>query len=212
MGNDTKRDFDTVADTWDEEPRRVKLAQEITAAVRSEVPLNGEMDALDYGCGSGLVTLGVRPFVRHITGADSSRGMLEVLEKKVRTQGLSNVEACFIDPENPEPLTGSYDLIISSMTLHHVPDVPALLAGFAQILNPGGWLALADLETEDGSFHDNPAGVYHHGFARGFLRDEFTANGLVAVSIVTASTVNKQDQNGNSHSFPVILAVGRKPA
>jgi 2-polyprenyl-3-methyl-5-hydroxy-6-metoxy-1,4-benzoquinol methylase len=212
MHNDDKRNFDIVADTWDEEPRRVKLAEEITAAIRREVPLTCEMEALDYGCGSGLVTLGVRPFVRHITGADSSRGMLDVLEKKVREQGLHNVTPWLIDPEHPEQLTGSYDLIISSMTLHHVQDVPALLTKFVRLLNPMGWLALADLEAEDGSFHDNPTGVHHHGFDKDFLRDKFIENGLIDVSIVTAATDNKLSQDGIKHSYPVILAVGRKPA
>lgn len=212
MHREDKRDFDIVADTWDEEPRRVKLAEEVTAAIRREVPLTRVMEALDYGCGSGLVTLGVRPFVRHITGADSSRGMLDVLEKKVREQGLHNVTTWLIDLENQGPLTGSYDLIISSMTLHHVHDVKELLAKFVRLLNPMGWLALADLEAEDGSFHDNPAGVHHHGFDKVYLRDEFIANGLNDVSLVTAATVDKPSHGGIRHSYPVILAVGRKPA
>lgn len=75
-----------------------------------------------------------------------------------------------------------------------------------------GWLALADLEAEDGSFHDNPTGVHHHGFEKDFLRDKFIENGLIDVSIVTAATVNKSAQDGIKHSYPVILAVGRKPA
>ena len=212
MHNQDKRDFDIVADTWDEEPRRVKLAEEVTAAIRREVPLTREMEVLDYGCGSGLVTLGVRPFVRHITGADSSQGMLDVLDKKVCEQGLHNVSTVLIDLEQLEQLPGRYDLIISSMTLHHVHNVSALLAKLVRFLNPVGWLALADLETEDGSFHENPAGVHHHGFSKDFLHDEFIANGLIDVRIVTAATINRLSQDGISRSYPVILAVGRKPA
>jgi ubiquinone/menaquinone biosynthesis C-methylase UbiE len=212
MPKEDKRDFDIVADTWDEEPRRVKLAEEVSTAMRREVPLTSEMKALDYGCGSGLVTLGVRPFVRHITGADSSRGMLDVLEKKVREQGLNNVKPLLIDLEQLEQVPGSYDLIISSMTLHHVHDVSALITRFVRLLNPMGWLALADLESEDGSFHDNPTGVHHHGFDKDVLRNEFIANGLIDVRIVKAATVNKSSHDGVNHSYPVILAVGRKPA
>jgi hypothetical protein len=75
-----------------------------------------------------------------------------------------------------------------------------------------GWLALADLESEDGSFHDNPTGVHHHGFDKDVLRNEFIANGLIDVRIVKAATVIKSSHDGVSHSYPVILAVGRKPA
>jgi 2-polyprenyl-3-methyl-5-hydroxy-6-metoxy-1,4-benzoquinol methylase len=212
MHNEDKRDFDSVADTWDEEPRRVKLAEEVTAAILREVPITCEMEALDYGCGSGLVTLGVQPFVRQITGADSSRGMLDVLEKKVCEEGLPNVTPWLIDPEHLDQFTGNYDLIISSMTLHHVQDVKALLTKFVHLLNPAGWLALADLESEDGGFHDNPAGVHHHGFDKDFLRDEFIVNGLIDVRVVTAATVSKSAQDGITHNYPVILAVGRKSA
>jgi ubiquinone/menaquinone biosynthesis C-methylase UbiE len=138
--------------------------------------------------------------------------MLEVLEKKVRDQGLKNVTFCLLDLEYMEQLTGSFDLIISSMTLHHVHDVKALLSKFVRLLNPMGWLALADLESEDGSFHDNPAGVHHHGFDKNFLQDEFIANGLIDVKIATAASVIKPARDGIVHDYPVILAVGRKPA
>ena len=52
-----RRDFDAAAAAWDEEPRRVKLAGEIAAAICAKLPLSAEWDALDFGCGTGLVTL-----------------------------------------------------------------------------------------------------------------------------------------------------------
>jgi 2-polyprenyl-3-methyl-5-hydroxy-6-metoxy-1,4-benzoquinol methylase len=210
MQKEGKRDFDAAAAGWDEEPRRVKLAQEIVTAICGELPLAPEMVALDYGCGSGLVTLGLQPFVGRITGADSSQGMLEVLERKVRHRGISNVAAKFIDLEQERP-DGSYDLIISSMTLHHVQDVPALLGSLVQMLNPGGWLALADLESEDGAFHDDPTGVQHRGFDREFFRSECSRNSLTGIRIVTAATIEKSDASGGSRRYPVLLCLARKP-
>lgn len=210
MHKGDKRDFDAAAATWDEDPRRLRLAQEVVAAIVRELPLSSHMEALDYGCGSGLATLGIRPFVRRITGADSSRGMLDVLERKVRDQGLGNVSVQQIDLEERERLTGSYDLIISSMTMHHVSDVAELISRLVRLLNPGGWLALADLETEDGSFHEDLTGVRHHGFERDYLREICQASGLSHVRVVTATTVAKPASNGGSYVYPVILAVGQK--
>jgi ubiquinone/menaquinone biosynthesis C-methylase UbiE len=211
MEKQGKRDFDAVAASWDAEPRRVKLAQDVVAAVCREVPLAKNMEALDYGCGSGLVTLGLQPFVGRITGADSSQGMLEVLRRKQQERGISNVVAKFIDLEQ-QRLDGSYDLIVSSMTMHHVHDVTALIGSFARALNPGGWLALADLQSEDGSFHDDPAGVYHHGFDPEFLRSSCVRNSLTDVRIVAAATIDKSDGSGGHRLYPVLLCLAKKQA
>lgn len=209
MQTEQKRNFDAAAAGWDQEPRRVKLAQDVVAAILQELPLNDKMEALDYGCGSGLVTLGLQQFVGRITGADSSSGMLEVLARKLRELKLGNVSVRQLDLEH-QPLDCSYDLITSSMTLHHVKDVPALVASLVQGLNAGGWLVLADLESEDGRFHDDPAGVLHQGFAREFLAEEFSRNGLSEVRVAVAATIEKPGADGGTRKYPVLLWMGRK--
>ena len=209
MQNQGKRDFDAAAAGWDEEPRRVLLAQQVVTAICRELPLAKEMEALDYGCGSGLVTLGLQPFVGRITGADSSQGMLQVLTRKVRERGITNVVAKFIDLEQ-QRFEGSYDLIVSSMTLHHVHDVAALIGSFVQILKPGGWLALADLESEDGSFHEDPTGVYHRGFEREFFSSVCSGNSLTDIRIMTAATIDKSEGSADRRLYPVLLCLARK--
>jgi 2-polyprenyl-3-methyl-5-hydroxy-6-metoxy-1,4-benzoquinol methylase len=210
MEKQGKRDFDAVAAGWDEDPRRVNLAQDVVAAICRELPLAKEMEALDYGCGSGLVTLGLQPFVGKITGADSSQGMLEILKRKLQEREITNVVTQFLDLEQQQ-LVGSYDLIVSSMTMHHVHDVTALIGSFIQALKPGGWLALADLQSEDGSFHDDPTGVFHHGFDPEFIRSIYSKNSLTDVRIVTAATIDKPDGSGGRRLYPVLLCLGRKP-
>jgi tRNA (cmo5U34)-methyltransferase len=211
MQKQGKRDFDAVAAVWDEEPRRVALAQDIVTAIRRELPLAKGMEVLDYGCGSGLVTLGLQPFIGRITGADSSQGMLQVLSRKVQERGLANVVTTFIDLEQ-QRLEGSYDLIVSSMTLHHVDKVAALIGSLVQMLNPGGWLALADLESEDGSFHDDSTGVYHRGFDREFFRSACSCNSLTDIRVITAATIDKSAGSGTRRLYPVLLCLARKQA
>ena len=209
MQKKEKRDFDAAAAGWDQEPRRVKLARDVADAIRRELPLNKEMVVLDYGCGSGLVTLGLSPLVGRITGADSSTGMLDVLKRKLQEQAISNVDTMLIDLEQQQPLPERYDLIVSSMTMHHVQDVEALIKRFIEQLKPGGWLALADLEQEDGSFHSDLTGVLHHGFERGFFGTAFAGNGLSGVRTVTAASIEKPGEQG-SRFYPVLLCLGRK--
>lgn len=210
MEKQGKRDFDAAAANWDEEPRRVMLAQDVVTAICRELPLAAEMEALDYGCGSGLVTLGLHPFVGRITGADSSQGMLDVLGRKVRERGISNVATKFIDLEQQQ-LEGSFDLIVSSMTLHHVVDVEGLIGSLVRMLRPGGWLALADLESEDGSFHEDATGVFHRGFDREFLTSVCSLNSLADIRIVTAATIDKSTGSGETRVYPVLLCLARKP-
>ncbi len=209
MQKEGKRDFDAAAAGWDE-PRRVKLAREVVAAVCREIPLNPEMAALDYGCGTGLVTLGLQPFVRRITGADSSQGMLDALNGKLAPRGIGNVDTQLIDLEQRQRLDGRYDLIVSSMTLHHVQDVAALIGSLASLLNPGGWLALADLESEDGGFHEDRTGVFHEGFDREFLPSVFRGLALTHIGVTAAGAMEKTDSSGAPRRYPVLLWVAKK--
>jgi len=68
MENKT-RDFNKAAATWDEEPRRLKLAGEVADAIAKSIPLTPSMDVLDFGCGTGLLTLNLQPGVRSLEPA-----------------------------------------------------------------------------------------------------------------------------------------------
>ncbi|MCM0082981.1 class I SAM-dependent methyltransferase [Geomonas sp. Red32] len=210
MAKEGRRDFDAAAAQWDEQPRRVKLGSDIVEAIRKEVPLDSRMVALDYGCGSGLVTLGLQPYVQHITGGDSSTGMLEILDGKVKAAGLTNVDGILLDLEVEVKLEKQYDLIVSSMTMHHVEDVAKLIESLAASLKPGGWLALADLQAEDGSFHDDSTGVFHHGFEPAFLSGAFAKSGLSQVHTAVAAVIEKPSPDGPVRHYPVVLCVGKR--
>jgi 2-polyprenyl-3-methyl-5-hydroxy-6-metoxy-1,4-benzoquinol methylase len=203
-----QHDFDKKAATWDENPTRVKLAEDVVQAIRQQVRLLPDMDVLDFGCGTGLLALSLLPAVKSVTGADTSQGMLDVLEAKAKRQGLSNVYTRHLHPG--ERISGAYDLIISSMTLHHVEDTEALLAQMFQTLKPSGSLCLADLDLEPGTFHDDNTGIFHFGFDRDALRSLFVKAGFSNVRAVTATEVIKPNPSGGLRTFPVFLMVGEK--
>ena len=205
-----RKNFDKEAAAWDANPGRVKLANDVADAIVREASLSRDMDILDFGCGTGLVTLRLQPFVKSVTGADSSKGMLSVLESKVRSQGLSNVRTQFVDFEKGCTVEGRFHLIISSMTMHHVKDTAALLQQWYELLHPGGLLAAADLDAEDGSFHLNNTGVFHLGFDREQLKTLLSTTGFRDVRLVTAATMMRDAGGGEKRAFPVFLIVGRK--
>jgi ubiquinone/menaquinone biosynthesis C-methylase UbiE len=197
--------FDARANTWDEEPRRVKLAADIFAALEKQVPLEPDWSVLDYGCGTGLLTLALAPRVRRIVAVDSSKGMLDVLAKKTAAASCSNVVRLQSDfAADPLP-PGPYDLVASAMTLHHVADVAALLRKFFALLVPGGQIALADLDAEDGTFHDNSAGIHHFGFDRAAFAKQLAAAGFEKIQFATAAHIAK------ARDYSVFLATARKP-
>lgn len=210
MKNDRKKNFDKEAAGWDEEPRRVKLAHDVADTVIREVKLTPVMDALDYGCGTGLVTLHLQPHVRTITGADSSKGMVGVLQEKVRKRGLKNVRTQLVDFELGDKVEGTFHLIVSSMTLHHIHDPAVLFREFHDLLKPGGYLCVADLDTEDGSFHGDNTGVLHFGFDRKKLKELMGKAGFRETRDATAATIVKPVEGRGEKTFQVFLLVGRK--
>ncbi|MEI6208964.1 MAG: class I SAM-dependent methyltransferase [Desulfuromonadales bacterium] len=199
-----RRDFDAAAAAWDEEPRRVKLAGEIAAGIAANVPLSAEWDALDFGCGTGLVTLPLSQHLGSMVGLDSSDGMLDRLRNKIQALGCKNVHTTLCNLEKGELPPGRFHLITSAMTLHHIPEIVPVLQSLRSLLHPGGWIALADLEREDGSFHDEQTGVFHNGFSAEEFQGMLEKAGFSSISISTVSRIEK-----GARSFPVLLATAQ---
>lgn len=208
---ETQSRFDQAAATWDETPSRVEMAQNIAQAIKNSLPSKSPATAIDFGCGTGLVTIALQPFFQQITGIDSSRGMLEKLQEKITTLGISNINTKLIDLTSEEvPADLHAEVIFSAMALHHIADLPALLKKIASIINPGGLLALADLDAEDGSFHQNNSEVHHHGIQREYLKSQLTACGFHQLTETTAHVMKKADANGEIKQYPVFLITGIK--
>jgi ubiquinone/menaquinone biosynthesis C-methylase UbiE len=205
-----KRDFDKSAESYDLKSGRVKLAQDVAKAIMNEVRLTHDMDVLDFGCGTGLVTLQLQPYVQTVTGVDSSHGMLDVLRSKIDEQKLNNVKTEFIDIEKGDVLKGRFHIVVSSMTLHHIQDIGYLFKEFYNCLLSGGYLCIADLDSDGGEFHSDKTGVVHFGFKRSDIRQLFIQGGFQDVRDVTAARVVKDLSDGRSREFTVFLMIARK--
>ena len=189
-------DFDARAETWDD-PSKVERAQEVAAAMRRAVPLSRSMKSLEYGAGTGLLSFCLRDALGPLTLADSSAGMREVAERKIAASGARDMRVIDLDLMRDPLPADRYDFIFSMMTLHHVPDVPRVLAAFHSLLDAGAWLCIADLDAEDGSFHGPDVDV-HHGFKRGEIGSRLAAAGFVNVAIHDCGSI---EQGGRSYSM-----------
>ncbi len=203
----TTRYFDEAAATWDNEPRRVALMKAVGEAILREARPSRATDVLDYGCGTGLIGLFLLPHVRNVTGADSSPGMLEVLQKKIVESGIETLRVIKLDLQHDGLPAERYHLIVTNMTLHHVADTDRVLEAFYELLTPGGTLCIADLDTEPGIFHTPEAAgsVHHHGFDRDELKSRLEEIGFEDVRDVTAHTIRRSVASGDERDFPVFL-------
>ncbi len=205
-----KKDFNKDAASWDQKTGRVKLAHDVAYAIMNEVKLTHDMDVLDFGCGTGLLTLQLQPLVRSITGVDSSQGMIDVLNSKFDEQNLINIKTVLIDIEKGDVLKGKFHIVVSSMTLHHMENIESLFKQFYECLLPGGYLCIADLDSDEGKFHSDNTGVFHFGFDRAFISTLLMQHGFHNVQDVTAASIVKNLPDGRPWEFTIFLMTARK--
>ncbi len=203
--------FDERARDWDS-PERMARAASVADALRAAVPLGPEMRVIEIGAGTGLLGLALRTDVGSVTLADPSAGMLAVAEERIVAQAVPNVHtlryALTVDPL-PE---ARFDLVVSLMAFHHVPDTDAALNGMFELLDPGGRLAVVDLDTEDGSFHSDPETDVHHGFDRERLRRRASAAGFSEIAFTTIHQIAKNERHYSLFLMTACRAPHRGPA
>ncbi|MGD9898444.1 MAG: class I SAM-dependent methyltransferase [Calditrichaceae bacterium] len=203
--------FDEIASVWDESPRRIETAKAVFTAIIKSIPVTRNMDVLDFGCGTGLVSMQIQPYVKSVTAADNSAGMLNVLREKINKMKIENVYPSLITDSIKSLPDEKYDLIISSLTLHHINDYYNLLAEMYHLLNPGGYICIADLEKEAGDFHDAATDAVHDGFNQEILKENLIKIGYKSVSHKRIYTITKEIKEGKVKSFPVFLIIAQNP-
>lgn len=200
--------FDSKARQWDQNPVFQERALKLADALRRSIPLDRRMSALDYGCGTGLLSFPLKEELGAILLADSSAGMLAVVAEKIAAQGAAHMTPLRLDLLVDPPPAQRFDLVYTSMTLHHVPDTDRILGIFRALLHPGGHLCIADLDREDGSFHGIEVDV-HHGFDREDLARRAAEAGFSDIRFQTVFTIAKEHADG-PREYPVFLMTARR--
>lgn len=201
-------DFDARASTWDDNPVKIACARAVAEAMRAQLPASALANALEYGCGTGLLSFALLPALGRVTLADSSPGMLAVLAGKIAAQRLDRLQPLRLDLA-VDPLPAQrFSTVYSQLTLHHVDDVGRLLCAFSALLEAPGYVCIADLDREDGSFHGEGF-TGHRGFDRDELQRQAERAGFRDVRFATAYCIDKPDSPGQKR-FPVFLMVAQK--
>lgn len=195
--------FEEKAQDWDANDMIRDLSLGIGMAIQANLSLDATMSVMDFGAGTGLITSQIADKVKKVTAVDVSQAMLDKLMAKEELQG--KVEALCQNILDM-PLGIRFDLIVSAMAMHHVADTDKLIECFAGHLKPGGTIALADLDEEDGTFH--PAdieGVYHTGFNRADFQSVLLRHDFRNIRFMTAHTIHKENK-----TYPVFLVLATR--
>lgn len=206
-----KHFFDDKATEWDNDPKKVERARTFAEEIIKIIPIHKKLTALEFGCGTGLLSFFLKNVFHQITLVDNSAGMIEVLREKIDAQKIKNFTPSQIDLLNVEQLglPSKHDVLYTLMTLHHIHDLDKIISIFKQILLPGGYLCIADLEKEDGSFHaEHPDFDGHNGFNKEELSSLLQTHGFEVVSYSVPLTLEKPVKN-RIKTFPLFLLVAK---
>jgi len=202
-------EFDIKALTWDDNPLFIERSKHIADKIREHVSLNKEMEGFEYGCGTGLISFNLMPYLKSITLADSSDGMLAVLIEKIHKHGITTMNVLKTDLITDKIPDHEFDIIYTALTLHHIADVETILKRFYTMLKKSAFLCIADLDTEDGSFH-GPDFKGHLGFDRNEMENLFKEAGFKNIKVETCYTIKRLNEQNQNVAYPVFLMTGEK--
>ncbi len=197
-------EFDARAREWDKDKMHTERSVAIANALQNMISLTPSMKALEYGAGTGILSFLLKDQFAEITLMDNSIEMIKVCEEKADYFKAKHIIPLFLDLEHKD-FEGKFDIIYNQMVMHHVNDVDAMLAKFYALLNQGGYLAIADLYPEDGSFH-GPDVKVHLGFDPDKLTEMLKQKGFNAIEYKTCFEIKRE----SGEIFPIFLLVAKK--
>ena len=165
-----KHDFNHKAETFDS-PKNIFLANLVCQAVEKQIDLLSDKEILDFGGGTGMLTLPLSKQAKSVTLVDISERMLEQARLKAEQQDIKSIQFLYQDLLE-KPLEKEFDLIIVCRVLHHMPDLDAALSLFPQHLKEDGHLLLADFTKTEAN---------HHGFELPELENKLIQHGFSSV-------------------------------
>ena len=165
-----KHYFNNKAETIDS-PKNIFLANLVCQAVEKQVDVLSDKEILDFGGGTGLLSLPLAKQAQSLTLVDISEKMLEQARLKAERQEIKNIQ--FLEQDLlKNPLEQEFDLIVVCRVLHHMPDLDAALSLFHQHLKEDGQLLIADFTKTE---------TNHHGFELVELENKLIEHGFSSV-------------------------------
>lgn len=202
-------EFDIKAAGWDDNPMHWQRAEAIAQGIIKSIPLKPSWKALEYGAGTGITSFLLKNHLKKITMMDSSQVMVKKMVKKIRDENVDNLVPVLHDLVKQEWKGGKFDLIFTQMALHHIENTDLILNRFRNILNGDGYLVIADLYPEDGSFHGTGFSG-HKGFDPAALSKILKNKGFNKISFGPCFTINKKVSENETKKYDLFFMTASK--
>lgn len=195
--------FSHKANDYDSDNSHVINVRNIANAMQNHISFGADMHVMDFGSGTGLLLEEIAPWIKKISAVDVSQSMNQKLRDKQKSIDCE-LDIIEIDLAKSN-ISANFNGIVSSMTMHHIEHIKPMFDKFFSLLNKDGFIAIADLDSEDGSFHSEDTGVHHHGFDRTQFATIAKQSGFTNIKMSDASVINKEGVD-----FPVFLLTAIK--
>ncbi|GAM10375.1 putative methyltransferase YcgJ [Geobacter sp. OR-1] len=132
---------------------------------------------LDVACGPGMVACEFARHAHHVTGIDITPAMIEQAEKRQQEQNLENV-SWQIGTATPLPFAdGSFSLVLTRYSYHHLLAPTEALAEMIRVCRPGGRVLVADvaIESSKSATYDRLEILRDPSHTHALTREEFSA-------------------------------------
>jgi len=201
--------FDEQAVVWDNDPKKIERAKVVAREIIDFIQPTKNLCALEFGCGTGLLSFELRDSFKRIALADNSEGMIKVLQQKIQIAGIKNFDPLLIDFEDDIQIS-KQDVVYTLMALHHMPDISRILKTFNSIITQNGYLCIADLVKEDGSYHAHENDFNEQdGFDRKELTEKLIDNNF-KVEYYNECYVIEKEVDNKIKKYPLFLMICKK--
>ncbi|MCX7987501.1 MAG: class I SAM-dependent methyltransferase [Bacteroidales bacterium] len=200
--------FDIKAREWDNNPEHHERSKAIAEKILTSIPINTSMKAMELGAGTGILSFLLKDKFEKILLMDSSPEMVRVCQEKIVQATVTNLFPVLCDLEKENFYTEAFDVIFSQMVFHHIRDIRSIVKKLYLMLKEGGYIAIADLYKEDGTFHEGSFNG-HQGFEPEELKKVFESVGFKSLSYEPCYSIQKTIGTVRK-SYPIFLLIGSK--
>lgn len=200
-------DFNQLILTGDEDIR-VKRAHAVSIEIESYIG-HGPLEVMEFGCKTGLISLNLKNKISEGLLVDSSAENIKELEQKLRDRHLSHLQTYTGDILESD-IDRQFDVIYSSMVMHHIKDFKAVIKKLVSYLKNNGKLIIVDLLPDSGEFHRHHLEFDgHHGFTINEMVAALKEAGLKEVTGRKFYSSYKPIENKN-HPYSLFSVIGMK--
>ncbi len=184
MGNTEK--FEMIANIYDT-PERVHIAKVSSEAIRGYIVDTKSKDAIDFGCGTGLVGMNLINDFHSMLFLDTSPSMIDQIKQKITNSKIRNADTICFDFEKDGLSELRADYIFMAQVLLHIDNYESVLTRLFDVLNEGGHLLIVDFDKNENIVSD----IVHNGFHQDELSDRMTKIGYKNIKSKTFYTGSK---------------------